>query len=162
GELVNLAIARGSGSPFLLDRVPFSVIQGPKPGLSAGPMNITLGHASQIQARALVNLLSYQASIRGEGNVQRLLQLASYFGIATPTVAADGASSVDLAMAGNWGARPTVTGTAQLHNVRASIRGLNVPLEIRNASLTLGSDSVRVQNINAESDGMHLGGSMLI
>ena len=155
GELVNLAIVRGSGSPFLLDRVPFSIVPSARPDVKLGPVDIALGHSSTVQTRAAVSLTGYSASVRGEANVPRLLQLASAFGLAVPAVAAEGAATVDLALGGDWtGSHSPVTGAAQLHMVRAQVRGLNAPLEIRAANLTLGSDSVRVQNINAVAGGM--------
>jgi hypothetical protein len=163
GELLNLAIVRGSGSPFLLDRVPFSLASGTKPEVKLGPVDIALGRSSTVQARAAVSFTGYMASVRGEANVPRLLQFASAFGVSVPTVAAEGASTVDLTLAGDWtGSHSPVTGAAQLHTVRAQVRGLNAPLEIRAANLTLASDSVHVQNINAVAGGMQWRGSMLI
>ena len=163
GELVNLAIVRGNGSPFLLDRVPFSIVPGTRPGVEVGPVDIALGRTSTVQVRGAVSLAGYEASIRGEANVPRLLQLASAFGVPVPTVAAEGVSTVNLTVAGDWSGTPSaVTGAAQVHNVRAQVRGLNAPLEIRTANLTLGSDSVRAQNINAVAGGMQWHGSMII
>jgi hypothetical protein len=55
-----------------------------------------------------------------------------------------------------------LTGTAQLRNVRAQVRGFNAPLDIRTANLILADDSVRVQNINAAAADTQWRGSMLI
>ncbi len=163
GEVVNLAIVPGSGSPFLLDRVPFSLVPGAKPEVKLGPVDLALGRSPTVQARAAMSLTGYTASVRGEANVPRLLQFASAFGVPVPTVAAEGASTVDLALTGDWtGSHSPVTGSAQLRTVRAQVRGLNAPLEIRTANLSLGSDSVRVQNISAVAGGMQWRGSMLI
>jgi uncharacterized protein involved in outer membrane biogenesis len=163
GELIGLEIARGTASPVALEHVPFSIVPSPRPSLELGPVNIDLGRASQAQARASVSAAGYQASIRGDANVSRLLQLASAFGVPIPSVAAEGVSNVDLAMAGDWSSTPrAITGSAQLRNVRAQVRGLNAPLEIRAANLTLTADSVHVQNISAVAADTQWRGSMLI
>ena len=163
GELLELAIARGNATPFQFDRVPFSIVPDAGPAVEVGPVDIALGRASKVQARASISRIGYQASIRGDANIPRLLQFASTFGIPVPVVAAEGASSMDLAMAGDWTGKPAaVTGSAQLHNVRAQVRGLNAPLEIRSASLTLGTEDVRAQNINAVASDTQWRGSVLI
>lgn len=163
GEFVDPEIARGNGPSFPLGRVPFNVVEGTKPNMELGPVNIGLGRASPILAHATISAAGYQAAIRGEANVQRLLQLASAFGVSVPAVVADGPSNVDLAIRGNWNdGRPVAIGTAQLHNVRAQVRGLNAPLELRTANMTLATDAVRVQNINAVAAETQWRGSILV
>jgi len=97
--------------------------------------------------------LGYQASVRGDAAIKRLLQSAHSFGIPTPTVVADGNSTVDLTIAGDWGGgqHPIVTGTAKLRSVRARVRGLNAPLQIESADLVISEQSVRVRNLIASA-----------
>jgi len=44
---------------------------------------------------------------------------------------------------------PRATGKAQLRSIRADVRGLNAPLEIVSANLTLTRDQISVQNLTA-------------
>src|SRR5206468_324454 len=101
-------------------------------------VSVGLGRPTPIQVHASFSLAGYEASVRGEAGLKRLLQVGPRFGIPAPPVSADGATKVDLAISGTWGERaPVITGGAQLHNVRAQVRGLNAPLDIRSADLVI-------------------------
>jgi uncharacterized protein involved in outer membrane biogenesis len=171
GELVDLALSDGNAmGPVRLQHVPFAIISGSDashpvniPRLDIGPMTLALGRPTPFQARASISRVGYEASVHGEAGVTRLLQVAQVLHIPAPAVSVDGTSSVDLAISGTWAEGvPTVTGSAQLRNVRAQVRGLNAPLDIRNASLLLAKDSLRVQNINALAGETQWHGSMLV
>jgi hypothetical protein len=79
--------------------------------------------------------------------LQRVLQVARTVGIPAPQTAAEGLAKIDLQIAGVWSgfAAPRATGKAQLRSIRADVRGLNAPLEIASANLTLAADQVSVQ-----------------
>src|SRR5262249_43627543 len=68
GEFIDVAIARGNGLSFSLGRVPFNIVEGARPGMELGPVNIGLGRPSQIQAHAAISAGGYQAAARGEAN----------------------------------------------------------------------------------------------
>jgi len=171
GELLDLAVSRGdSSAPLRLDRVPFAIAPDPQTGdaengpiMQFGPVNVAVGRPSPLQTRGKISLTGYEASVHGDAGLKRLFQIAPMLGIPTPALSADGTSNLDLTISGHWGEKvPTVTGTAQLRNLRAQVRGLNAPLDIRAANLILADDSVRVQNINAAAADTQWSGSMLI
>jgi len=176
GELQEFTLSSGNNaSELVLGRVRFSLsslvvsaaqlseAKVPKtkgnrasdtgPRLEIGPVNVVLGRAVPLQARASLSLSGYQASVHGDAGIKRLLQVAHTLGIPAPAVTADGSSTVDLTIAGTWRGiqRPMILGTAQLRSVRAQVRGLNAPLQIASASLVLNQDSVIVQNLNASA-----------
>jgi AsmA-like C-terminal region/AsmA family len=122
------------------------------PQLEIGPFNVPLGRIAPIQVHALLSRSGYQASVHGDAAVKRLFESARVVGMAVPAVNAEGASSIDLKIAGSWsGDRPSILGTAQLHSVYAQVRGVNGPVSIARASLTLGDQSVTVLNLNASA-----------
>jgi hypothetical protein len=175
GELLGLALRAGNASlPLRLDRVPFSIVSGSdnaedipsdgSPRIEVGPASVLIGRPSPLQAKASVSLTGYRAWVRGDAGIRRLLQVAQMLSIPTPAVTADGASTVDLGIAGTWAgdAAPLVSGTAQLRNVRAQVRGLNAPLDVRSATLVLSKDTVRIQNINATAADAQWRGSLVI
>ena len=171
GEVHEFRISSPSiGSEIALGRVPFSFVPGvtdaatpkarvTKTGtslndahLEIGPVSVVLGRPLPLRARASLSLSGYQAAVHGDAGLKQLLQSARLLGIPALAVAADGSSSVDMTIAGSWSdPGPKVLGTAQLHSVRAQVRGLNAPLDIVSANLALDQDSVRVQNLNASA-----------
>jgi hypothetical protein len=122
-----------------------------------------LGRTAPIQVHAFLSRSGYEASVHGDAAVKRLFESARLVGIAVPAVNAEGASSVDLKIAGSWaGDRPNILGTAQLHSVYAQVRGVNGPVSIAKASLTLGDQSVTVLNLNASAANAVWHGSLRI
>jgi hypothetical protein len=164
GEIQKLKLVSSNTPPMVVETVPVSVASELIPTkvrnkgvfqqaahVEFGPAAVTLGRRSPLQVRASFSRLGYQASVRGDAGIKRLLESAHSFGIPVPAVAADGNSTVDLTIAGEWAGsqHPTVTGTAKLRSVRARVRGLNAPLQIESADLVLGEQLVRVRNLNA-------------
>ena len=171
GELLDVSLTAGNSSPPLrLDRVPFTIASSSDgrrqeniPTIDIGPVSVGMGRTSPLQARATLSFTGYRGWVRGDAGVKRLLQVAPLLGIPAPAISADGSSNVDLEISGIWAeGRPRVTGTAQLRNVRAQVRGLNAPLDVRNANLTLAEDNVRIQNINAAVADTQWRGSMVV
>jgi len=93
----------------------------------------------------------YSFTLRGDAQLQRVLQLARTLGIPAPQPSADGLAKIDLQIAGAWSgfAAPRAMGKAQLHSIRAEVRGLNAPLEIVSANLLLTPDQINVQSVTA-------------
>src|SRR4029077_4554814 len=112
--------------------------------------------------RGSVSRSGYGFSVQGDAQVQRLLQVARIIGIAAPQLVAQGLARVDLQVTGSWsGVGSTkAMGNAQLHSIRAEVRGLNAPLEIASANLTLTPDQVNVQNLAASAAGTVWHGSL--
>lgn len=134
-----------------------------QPEIAVGPINVAMGRPSPLQVRALVWRSGYEAAFRGDAAVRRLLQSASILGLPVPAVNAEGTTSFDVKVTGLWnGQRPTILGTAQLRGVYAQLRGVNGPLSIARANLTLAADSVRVTNLNASAADATWQGSLRI
>src|SRR5205823_14804800 len=116
--------------------------------VEVGPAAVALGRPSPLQLRASFSALGYEASIRGDAGIKRLLQTASSLGIPAPAVSADGNSTLDLTIANDWAnhQHSILTGAAKLRSVRARVRGLNAPLQIESADLLLTDQSIRVRN----------------
>ena len=163
GELQELGLNSGNATSLVLaNRVPLTLvndqqisIQGNRVlrvmRLEVGPFNVPMGGPSPLKAHALLSFTGYQASVRGDASIKRLLQAARTLGLPAPAVNADGISTLDLSVAKRWSADNTgeVQGTAQLRSVRAQVKGMNGPLQIASANLVLDDNFVRVQNLNA-------------
>jgi hypothetical protein len=150
-----------------LGRVPFSVspatnsksraalrqvLASPlETSLVVGPFNLALGRPAPAVVRGWVSRSGYSFTIRGDAQLQRVLQVARTVGIPSPQPAADGVAKIDLQIAGGWSgfAAPRAMGRAQLHSIRAEVRGLNAPLEIVSANLLLTPDQISVQSLTA-------------
>jgi hypothetical protein len=119
--------------------------------LDVGPFSLSLGRPTPVIVGGWASRSGYGFEIQGEAQVPRLLQVARTVGISAPQPAADGFAKIDLQIGGGWSgfAAPRVLGRAQLHSVRAEVRGLNAPLEIASANLLLTPDQVTVQNVTA-------------
>ena len=100
--------------------------------LEVGPFNLALGKPAPVTVRGWASRSGYSFEVQGDAQVQRLLQVARMVGIPAPQPAAEGLAKVDLQIGGAWSgfAAPRAMGKAQLHSVRAEVRGLNAPLEI--------------------------------
>jgi hypothetical protein len=110
--------------------------------------------------------------VRGDGEVARTLRLASLLGLPAVKSSVEGMAQMELQIAGSWSGRvsgtgsgfslPIVTGTVQLHNVRALMRGVNGPIEITSAELELAPDEVRVEKMSARAANAHWTGSVAL
>ena len=83
--------------------------------------------------------------------IKNLLQAARLTGLSFARPNADGSAKVDLQIAGAWSGfqRADIIGKVQLANVHAEISGVNSPLEISAASVTLRPDDAIAQNVTA-------------
>lgn len=172
-----------NSTELVLGRIPFAIAPAPTPNLKAkarrnrallpslaetrlslGPFDLALGRPQPATIQGWVSRSGYGLLIQGEAQVQRLLQVARTVGVPAPRPAADGIAKIDLQIAGNWSGFtfPRAIGTAQLHSIRAEVRGLNAPLEIASASLVLTPDEVSVQNLTAALGESTWRGSMVL
>jgi hypothetical protein len=126
-----------------------------------GPFPVALGRPVPAQARGWLARSGYGMVVRGSGDVAHTLRLASLLGLPALKASAEGAAQLDLQIAGSWTAKvsgnssafavPEVTGTVQLHNVRALVRRVNGPVEISSAELDLLPDQLHVEKLNARA-----------
>ena len=137
-----------------------------------GPFPAALGRPVPAQALGWMARSGYGLLIVGDGEVSRTLRLASLLGLPAVTASVEGAAEMKLQIAGSWAGNisgnssgfslPQVTGAMQLHNLRATVRGLNGPIEISSAELRLLPDEARVENLNAQAADAHWTGSVAL
>jgi hypothetical protein len=110
--------------------------------------------------------------VRGDGEVSHILRLAYLLGLPAVKATVEGVSEMELQIAGSWKGNasgnasgfslPEVTGTVQLHNVRAMVRGVNGPIEISSAELQLAHHEARVEKLSALAADAHWTGSVAL
>ncbi len=135
----------------------------PENSIEVGPAKIALGDQPVSDFHAWFSGEAYSASFAGEGPVQRLLQIGRLAGVTAIHPALEGAAKFDWHARGNWGgfAAPQTTGTIQLHNTRVEFAGLNSPIEIGAADVTLSSDTVKLDKLSATTGGIHWSGAII-
>jgi hypothetical protein len=139
-------------------------VVAPESRLIVGPFNLALGRPAPATVRGWASRSGYSFSVQGDARLQHLLQLARTVGIPAPQPAADGIAKVDLQIAGAWSGfvPPRATGKAQLHSIRAELRGVNAPLEIASANLLLTANQIDVQNLAASIAGTSWRGALVL
>lgn len=134
-----------------------------------GPFPLPLGRIAPAQVRGWVGRSGYALTLRGDAEVSRTLRVASLLGLPAMRASAEGAAQLDLQMAGAWARTsgdiggfnlPTVTGTVQLRDVRATVRGVNGPIEIVSAGLKLATDETRIEKFSARAADARWTGSL--
>ena len=109
------------------------------PGMSPGgrwPVQSGSGQTPNATVRGQFSRSGYDFMVQGDAEVQRLLEVARTIGLPAPQPAASGEARINLRVGGGWAgfAAPQSPGTAQLHSVRARVRGLSEPVEISSAT----------------------------
>lgn len=166
-----------------LDRIPFTVsstgslAQGGRsaarrsslsssnePRVDVGPFNVALGRPANASVRGQLSRSGYNFQVLGEADVQRLLEVARTIGLPAPQPAANGEARINLRISGDWAgfAAAGITGTAQLHAVRARVRGLNSPVEIASANVELTPSTAEVRKLDASLAGNAWRGSLTV
>ncbi len=110
--------------------------------------------------------------VRGDGEVAHTLRLATLLGLPAVKATVEGVAQMELQIAGSWAGNvsgtasafslPEVTGTVQLREVRATVRGVNRPIEIASADLRLQPDEVRVEKLSAQAADAHWTGTIAL
>jgi hypothetical protein len=126
-----------------------------------GPFPIALGRPVPLQAKGWLGRSGYAIAVRGDAEVSHALKVGSLLGLPAMRANVEGATQLDLQIAGSWTENtsqvpagfslPQVTGTAQLHDVRATVRGVNGPVEITSAELKLEANQARVEKLSARA-----------
>jgi hypothetical protein len=131
--------------------------------LTVQPINVSLGGAMPAAIEARFDREAFQMTVRGDAELGRATVIAAAFGLRPPQTGATGSARLDLALNGDWSgfAPPSATGSVQLRNVSAEIKGLNAPVEITSGALTLSPAGIDVANLNARfANGVALQGSL--
>jgi len=141
-------------------------------GVRYGPFPVALGRPVAAQARGWLGRSGYEVMVRGEGEVGQTLRLAGLFGLPAVKANVEGVAQLDLQIVGVWRGNeagpssnfslPKITGTAQLHNVRVTAKGLNEPVEIVSSELKLSPDEARLDKLNARAAEAHWTGSVTL
>jgi len=132
------------------------------PYLQIGPSHVVVGRPAAVLLQGSISRSGYDFEVRGEGQLQKLLQAAHLVGLPAVQSAAEGTANVDLQLAGHWfdSTAPRAIGTVHLRSVRAPVRGAKAGVEITSADLTLTPDLVKVQDLSAAWAGTSWHGSL--
>lgn len=127
--------------------------------LEFGPFPVAMGRSAPAQARGWVGGSGYALALRGDAEVGHALRMAGLLGLPVTKANVEGSAQMDVQIAGTWAGdakgtpsgfiSPKATGTVQLHNVRATVRGLNEPVQISAAELDLLPAEARVEKLDA-------------
>src|SRR5258708_16131050 len=95
--------------------------------------------------------------------VKEVFRVEDVLGLPATRPAAEGLAQLDVTVSGPWQGftAPTAVGTAQLRNVRAEMHGLNTPIEIASATISLDPDAVRIEKISARTESTHWSGRIM-
>lgn len=153
------------GAKRTSSRQPFrknSDLEPVGPYLRLGPLPLAMGGAAPATMGGWVAGSGYRFSLRGDTTLRSAFRLANTLGVPGQRPAAEGAARVDVVLAGSWQgfAAPSVIGTAELHNVRAEVRGFNTPIEFDSAMMTVAPDATTIEKISAQTASTHWSGSV--
>jgi hypothetical protein len=125
--------------------------------LRIGPVQLTMNASAPVNSAGWMSVSGYRFSLRGDMDLRDVFRLEDVLGLPAARPAAEGLAQLDVTVSGSWQgfAAPTAVGTAQLRNVRAEMRGLNTPIQIISATMSLDPDAVRVEKISARTDSTH-------
>ena len=108
------------------------------------PVALALGGTTPAVVSGWFGREEFLADLKGEADLQRLIQVAKIFGI--PTVASEitGTAKGKLDISGTWSGftLPIITADAQLKTVTAKINGVASPLTIQSAQFVADQTSV--------------------
>ncbi len=123
------------------------------PHLRIGPVALAINGAPPATAGGWVSSTGYRFFLRGDLQLQDLFRLENVLALPAARPAAEGAAKLDVSVSGPWTgfSPPSTLGTAQLHNVHAEMRGLNTPIELTSANVSLTPDAVLLQKIVAHT-----------
>jgi len=133
-----------------------------EPHLRIGPVALTMNASAPVNASGWVSAAGYRFFLLGDMDLKNLFRLENVLALPMARPAAEGSAKLEVSVSGAWQgfAPPAALGTAQLRNVRASMRGLNVPIEISSAALTLAPDAVLMRRISARTGSTHWSGGV--
>jgi hypothetical protein len=129
-------------------------------GLKIGPVTFAMNSSTPLRTGAWISKSGYNLFLRGDSDLTHLFGLEAMLGIPGFQPAAEGSLMIDANVSGRWQgfAPPITTGNAQLRNAHAEVRGMNVPLEIAAATVSLEPDALIMQRLSARTGATHWSG----
>ena len=130
--------------------------------LRIGPVALSMNASAPVNAGGWVSAAGYRFFLLGDMELKDLFRLENVLALPVTRPPAEGSAKLDVSVSGPWQgfAAPAILGTAQLRNVRAEMRGLNTPIEISSAAVTLAPDTVLMQKISARTGSTHWNGAV--
>ncbi len=130
--------------------------------LRIGPVALSMNASAPVNAGGWVSAAGYRFFLLGDMELKDLFRLENVLALPVTRPPAEGSAKLDVSVSGPWRgfAAPATLGTAQLRNVRAAMRGLNAPIEIGSAAITLAPDAVLMQKISARTGSTHWSGGV--
>ena len=121
------------------------------------PVSLSLGGATPVVLSGWFGREDFQAELKGEADLERLIQMAKIFGLPTVGSELTGTAKGKLEIAGTWFgfALPTVTGDAQLRTVTARINGVASPLNIQSAQFAADQASASLTKATGSFADVH-------
>ena len=181
GSATNVRLSSNAANEVALGTVPLALTDSPEdqirrprtqdkeqepaePHLRIGPVALTMNTSAPMNAGGWMSAAGYRFFLRGDMELQDLFRLENDLGLPVARPAAEGAAKLDVSVSGPWqGFAPLTTlGTAQLRNVRVEMRGLNTPIEIGSATMSLAPDAVRVEKLSARLGSTHWSGAVTV
>jgi hypothetical protein len=137
---------------------------GTTPQVTVNPFRLGLGHVVPTVLQGQLSPEGYDFNLKGEAQLQRLLQAARAAGIPALQTPAEGLAKLDMRIAGAWTrfAPAEITGKAHLHSVRSRIRVLDAPFDIVAADVILDASQTQVNNLTAVMAGTSWRGSLTL
>jgi hypothetical protein len=156
------AIKPPADSQFLDKRKEIKDDEPAGPLLRIGPAQLRVNSAAPVDVGGSLSVAGYRLFLRGELELKDLYGVDNVLALPVARPAAQGAANLDVSISGAWQgfAGPVALGTAQLRNVRAAIRGLNEPLEIASATISLSPEAVSLEKISARIESTHWSGEV--
>jgi AsmA family len=133
-----------------------------EPHLRIGPVTLAMNAAEPLNAGGWLSSAGYRFFLRGDLELKNLFRLENVLALPAARPAAEGMAKADVSVSGPWQgfAPPVFLGTAQLRNVRAEMHGLNTPIEIGAAAISLTPDAVLLHKISARTGSTHWSGGV--
>lgn len=133
-----------------------------QPHLRIGPIALAINASAPVNSGGWISAEGYRLFLRGDMELKDLFRLEDVLALPVGRPAVEGSARLDVSISGPWQgfAPPATTGTAQLRNVRAEMHGLNAPVEIGSATVTLAPDAVSIQKISARTGSTHWSGGV--
>jgi hypothetical protein len=133
-----------------------------EPHLRIGPVELAMNVSAPVNASGWMSTAGYRFFLRGDVELKDLFRLEDVLGLPVTHPAAEGSAKLDVSASGPWQgfAVPATLGTAQLRNVRAEMHGLNTPIEIGSATISLTPDAVLMEKISARTGSTHWSGGI--
>ncbi len=173
GAATNVRLSSNGGADeFALGTIPLALTsrsvlaqskdaEPPGTHLRIGPVALTINDSAPVSAGGWISSAGYLFSLRGDAELRDLFRLERTLGLPVARPAAEGSAKLDVSIYGPWQgfALPSTSGTAQLRNVHAEMHGLNTPIEIASAAISLTPDLVAMQKISARVGNTHWSGA---